>query len=268
MATKVMHLSVTNQSLFSTTTTTKNVQLDHSPCRNSTGAASVGSVATAKAYGFSAMQPIRITELNHHVIRPGNQIRRAEAATVLITHSKPLWNEKNLFTGCIDVSLTTKGVEEAVEVGNRISNTYWDDIYICTDSCTNDSYACHESTSAQEDFPQSRDDDLQTKGLIELLEIRNIVWEAATVLITHGEPLWNEKNLFTGCIDVSLTTKGVEEAVEVGNRISNTYWDDIYICTDSCTNDSYACHQSTSAQEGIHTYLFLDAFFSYSFVLF
>ncbi|GJX19818.1 2,3-bisphosphoglycerate-dependent phosphoglycerate mutase [Tanacetum coccineum] len=43
----------------------------------------------------------------------------------------------------------------------------------------------------------------------------------ATVLVTHGEPLWNEKILFTGCIDVSLTTKGVEEAVKVGDRISN-----------------------------------------------
>ncbi|GKC01102.1 26S proteasome non-ATPase regulatory subunit 12 homolog A-like protein, partial [Tanacetum coccineum] len=45
--------------------------------------------------------------------------------------------------------------------------------------------------------------------------------EAATVLITHDEPLQKEKNLFTSCVDVSLTTKGVEEVVEVGDRLSN-----------------------------------------------
>ncbi|KAE9458930.1 hypothetical protein C3L33_09168, partial [Rhododendron williamsianum] len=45
--------------------------------------------------------------------------------------------------------------------------------------------------------------------------------EAALILIRHGESLWNEKNLFTGCVDVPLTTKGVEEAIEAGKRISN-----------------------------------------------
>lgn len=40
--------------------------------------------------------------------------------------------------------------------------------------------------------------------------------------------MWNEKNLFTGCVDVPLTTKGVEEAVEAGKRISNIPVDMIY----------------------------------------
>jgi len=40
------------------------------------------------------------------------------------------------------------------------------------------------------------------------------------ILIRHGESLWNEKNLFTGCCDVPLTKKGVEEAIEAGKRIS------------------------------------------------
>nr|GEX25064.1 40S ribosomal protein S25 [Tanacetum cinerariifolium] len=35
------------------------------------------------------------------------------------------------------------------------------------------------------------------------------------------ESLGNEKNLFTGYIDVPLTKKGVEEMVEAGKRISN-----------------------------------------------
>jgi 2,3-bisphosphoglycerate-dependent phosphoglycerate mutase len=47
-------------------------------------------------------------------------------------------------------------------------------------------------------------------------------------LIRHGESLWNEKNLFTGCVDVPLTEKGVEEAIEAGKRISNIPVDIIF----------------------------------------
>ncbi|KAI4321147.1 hypothetical protein MLD38_034565 [Melastoma candidum] len=52
--------------------------------------------------------------------------------------------------------------------------------------------------------------------------------ESALILIRHGESLWNEKNLFTGCVDVPLTKKGVEEAIEAGKRISNIPVDMIY----------------------------------------
>ncbi|KAJ4965429.1 hypothetical protein NE237_017278 [Protea cynaroides] len=52
--------------------------------------------------------------------------------------------------------------------------------------------------------------------------------EVALILIRHGESLWNEKNLFTGCVDVPLTKKGVEEALEAGKRISNIPVDMIY----------------------------------------
>ncbi|KAK4341431.1 hypothetical protein RND71_039932 [Anisodus tanguticus] len=52
--------------------------------------------------------------------------------------------------------------------------------------------------------------------------------EAALILIRHGESMWNEINLFTGCVDVPLTTKGVEEAIEAGKRISNIPVDMIY----------------------------------------
>lgn len=55
-----------------------------------------------------------------------------------------------------------------------------------------------------------------------------LVDEAALILIRHGESLWNEKNLFTGCVDVPLTKKGVEEAIEAGKRISNIPVDMIY----------------------------------------
>ncbi|OIW21481.1 hypothetical protein TanjilG_04962 [Lupinus angustifolius] len=45
--------------------------------------------------------------------------------------------------------------------------------------------------------------------------------EAALILIRHGESLWNENNLFTGCVDVPLSKKGIDEAIEAGKRISS-----------------------------------------------
>ncbi|KAL5563041.1 hypothetical protein UlMin_032788 [Ulmus minor] len=52
--------------------------------------------------------------------------------------------------------------------------------------------------------------------------------EASLILIQHGKSLWNEKNLFTGCLDVPLTKKGVEEAIEASKRIINIPVDMIY----------------------------------------
>ncbi|KAL8136930.1 hypothetical protein V2J09_002931 [Rumex salicifolius] len=52
--------------------------------------------------------------------------------------------------------------------------------------------------------------------------------EASLILVRHGESLWNEKNLFTGCVDVPLTKKGVEEAIEAGKRICNIPVDMIF----------------------------------------
>ncbi|KAK7311605.1 hypothetical protein RJT34_09858 [Clitoria ternatea] len=52
--------------------------------------------------------------------------------------------------------------------------------------------------------------------------------EASLILIRHGESLWNEKNLFTGCVDVPLSKKGIEEAIEAGKRISSIPIDVIF----------------------------------------
>ncbi len=40
------------------------------------------------------------------------------------------------------------------------------------------------------------------------------------VLLRHGESEWNKANLFTGWVDVPLSTKGIEEAFEAGDVIS------------------------------------------------
>jgi len=36
------------------------------------------------------------------------------------------------------------------------------------------------------------------------------------VLLRHGESVWNEENRFTGWTDVSLSEKGIEEALRAG----------------------------------------------------
>jgi len=41
------------------------------------------------------------------------------------------------------------------------------------------------------------------------------------VLVRHGESQWNEKNLFTGWVDVDLTDKGVAEAASAGQLLKN-----------------------------------------------
>jgi 2,3-bisphosphoglycerate-dependent phosphoglycerate mutase len=52
--------------------------------------------------------------------------------------------------------------------------------------------------------------------------------EGALILIRHGESLWNQKNLFTGCVDVPLSQQGVKEALEAGKRIRDIPVDMIF----------------------------------------
>ncbi|XP_060185899.1 2,3-bisphosphoglycerate-dependent phosphoglycerate mutase 1-like isoform X2 [Lycium barbarum] len=71
------------------------------------------------------------------------------------------------------------------------------------------------------------------KPMLSLLSSTNdskrTVPESYLILIRHGESMWNEKNLFTGCVDVPLTNKGVEEAIEAGKRIRHLPIDVVYI---------------------------------------
>lgn len=41
------------------------------------------------------------------------------------------------------------------------------------------------------------------------------------ILLRHGQSLWNKLNLFTGWVDIPLSKKGVEEALEAGRQISH-----------------------------------------------
>lgn len=43
--------------------------------------------------------------------------------------------------------------------------------------------------------------------------------ERTLILLRHGQSTWNEKNLFTGWVDVRLTAKGAEEAKRGGELL-------------------------------------------------
>jgi 2,3-bisphosphoglycerate-dependent phosphoglycerate mutase len=45
---------------------------------------------------------------------------------------------------------------------------------------------------------------------------------AKLILLRHGASEWNEKNLFTGWVDIPLSTKGIAEALEAGKKFPVT----------------------------------------------
>ncbi|SCA62702.1 2,3-bisphosphoglycerate-dependent phosphoglycerate mutase [Chlamydiales bacterium SCGC AG-110-P3] len=54
---------------------------------------------------------------------------------------------------------------------------------------------------------------------------------AKLILMRHGQSQWNLKNQFTGWVDVSLSAKGIEEALEGGEVIADMPIDVIYTST-------------------------------------
>jgi 2,3-bisphosphoglycerate-dependent phosphoglycerate mutase len=51
------------------------------------------------------------------------------------------------------------------------------------------------------------------------------------ILMRHGRSSWNRQNIFTGCVDIPLDEKGVEEAIAAGNQIKDIPIDVIYTST-------------------------------------
>jgi len=49
--------------------------------------------------------------------------------------------------------------------------------------------------------------------------------------IRHGQSAWNQLNLFTGWVDVSLSSLGIEEAKKVGQSIMHVAFDRVYTST-------------------------------------
>lgn len=49
------------------------------------------------------------------------------------------------------------------------------------------------------------------------------------ILMRHGQSEWNEKNIFTGWVDIPLTKKGMEEARLGGEKIADIEIDAIFV---------------------------------------
>ncbi|EME78136.1 uncharacterized protein MYCFIDRAFT_212644 [Pseudocercospora fijiensis CIRAD86] len=44
------------------------------------------------------------------------------------------------------------------------------------------------------------------------------------IILRHGRSTWNEKNLFTGWVDVPLNEQGTTEAIQAGNLLKESDW--------------------------------------------
>ncbi|NCC99083.1 MAG: 2,3-bisphosphoglycerate-dependent phosphoglycerate mutase [Bacteroidia bacterium] len=51
---------------------------------------------------------------------------------------------------------------------------------------------------------------------------------AQLVLIRHGESVWNKKNVFTGWVDVPLSSNGIIEAIKAGKQLSKLSFDMVF----------------------------------------
>lgn len=51
------------------------------------------------------------------------------------------------------------------------------------------------------------------------------------ILLRHGQSEWNKKNIFTGWVDIPLSSEGIEEALASGQRIQNIPIDIIFTST-------------------------------------
>lgn len=54
---------------------------------------------------------------------------------------------------------------------------------------------------------------------------------ALLIMMRHGQSEWNKHNQFTGWVDIPLSQKGIEEAIEAGKKIKNLPIDVIVMTT-------------------------------------
>ncbi len=51
---------------------------------------------------------------------------------------------------------------------------------------------------------------------------------AKLILVRHGQSIWNDRNLFTGWVDIPLSQKGIFEALDAGEKLSKFNIDIVY----------------------------------------
>jgi 2,3-bisphosphoglycerate-dependent phosphoglycerate mutase len=52
---------------------------------------------------------------------------------------------------------------------------------------------------------------------------------AQLVMVRHGQSQWNLENRFTGWVDVPLSTNGINEAINAGQKLKNYHFDAIFV---------------------------------------
>jgi 2,3-bisphosphoglycerate-dependent phosphoglycerate mutase len=48
------------------------------------------------------------------------------------------------------------------------------------------------------------------------------------ILLCHGESVWNKKNIFTGWVDVALSSNGISEALKAGEQVAEIEFDVVF----------------------------------------
>lgn len=51
---------------------------------------------------------------------------------------------------------------------------------------------------------------------------------ALLILLRHGQSVWNQQNIFTGWVDIPLSAKGIDEALDAGDKIKDLPVDIIF----------------------------------------
>lgn len=51
---------------------------------------------------------------------------------------------------------------------------------------------------------------------------------AKLILLRHGESVWNQKNVFTGWVDVPLSRNGIKEAIKAGEELASINFDIVF----------------------------------------
>ena len=49
------------------------------------------------------------------------------------------------------------------------------------------------------------------------------------ILVRHGQSQWNLENRFTGWVDVPLSKKGIDEAIDAGKKLKDVEFDTVYV---------------------------------------
>ena len=73
------------------------------------------------------------------------------------------------------------------------------------------------------------------------------------VLLRHGESQWNLENRFTGWVDVPLSTKGVEEARQAGEKLKGYKFNRAFTSVLKRANDTLTIVLEIIGQTGIPT---------------